>query len=125
MNLTEQFDKAYVLVSELLSQREGLIEAKLKAEQELADNDSALRKAISQRDEMSAALSIVPAKPKREKKDAEEIQQEQQSRIEELEGKLATAEALTEPRGGSDFFGATSIAEDKGDYFLVNGVRKW
>lgn len=42
-----------------------------------------------------------------------------------LAGKLASAEALTEPRGGSDFFGATSKAEDKGDYFLVNGQKRF
>jgi alkylation response protein AidB-like acyl-CoA dehydrogenase len=27
-------------------------------------------------------------------------------------------------RGGSDFFGATTVAEDKGDYFLVNGQKR-
>ena len=34
-----------------------------------------------------------------------------------LQGKLISAEALTEPRGGSDFFGATTRAVDKGDHF--------
>ena len=33
--------------------------------------------------------------------------------------------ALTEPRGGSDFFGATTRAEDHGDYFLVNGQKRF
>mmetsp|Transcript_3439 Transcript_3439/g.2041 ORF Transcript_3439/g.2041 Transcript_3439/m.2041 type:complete len:429 (-) Transcript_3439:1831-3117(-) len=42
-----------------------------------------------------------------------------------LAGELVSAEALTEPRGGSDFFGATSEAEDKGDYFLVNGQKRF
>ena len=42
-----------------------------------------------------------------------------------LEGRLVSAEALTEPRGGSDFFGATSKAEDKGDHFLVNGQKRF
>lgn len=42
-----------------------------------------------------------------------------------LEGKLVSAEALTEPRGGSDFFGATSHAEDKGDHFLVRGMKRF
>ncbi len=42
-----------------------------------------------------------------------------------LQGKLVSAEALTEPRGGSDFFGATSKAEDKGDHFLVNGQKRF
>ena len=42
-----------------------------------------------------------------------------------LEGELVAAEALTEPRGGSDFFGASSRAEDKGDHFLVRGVKRF
>jgi alkylation response protein AidB-like acyl-CoA dehydrogenase len=42
-----------------------------------------------------------------------------------LKGELVSAEALTEPRGGSDFFGATSKAEDKGDHFLVNGQKRF
>ncbi len=42
-----------------------------------------------------------------------------------LEGKLVAAEALTEPRGGSDFFGATSRAVDKGDHFLVTGQKRF
>ncbi len=42
-----------------------------------------------------------------------------------LEGRLVSAEALTEPRGGSDFFGATSRAIDKGDHFLVSGQRRF
>jgi hypothetical protein len=42
-----------------------------------------------------------------------------------LEGKLVSAEALTEPRGGSDFFGATSKAEDRGDHFVVNGQKRF
>lgn len=42
-----------------------------------------------------------------------------------LEGRLISAEALTEPRGGSDFFGATTVAESKGDHFLVNGQKRF
>jgi len=42
-----------------------------------------------------------------------------------LEGKLICAEALTEPRGGSDFFGATSRAELVGDRFLINGQKRF
>ncbi|MBU0575400.1 MAG: acyl-CoA dehydrogenase family protein, partial [Proteobacteria bacterium] len=38
-----------------------------------------------------------------------------------LKGDLISAEALTEPRGGSDFFGATTRAELKGDHFVVRG----
>ncbi|MBE9545877.1 MAG: acyl-CoA/acyl-ACP dehydrogenase [Proteobacteria bacterium] len=42
-----------------------------------------------------------------------------------LKGELFAAECLTEPRGGSDFFGATTEAEDKGDYFLLNGQKRF
>ena len=42
-----------------------------------------------------------------------------------LQGKMISAEALTEPRGGSDFFGATTRAVDKGDHFLVNGQKRF
>jgi alkylation response protein AidB-like acyl-CoA dehydrogenase len=42
-----------------------------------------------------------------------------------LRGELFAAECLTEPRGGSDFFGATSTAEDKGDHFLLNGQKRF
>lgn len=42
-----------------------------------------------------------------------------------LQGKLFAAECLTEPRGGSDFFGATTKAHDCGDYFLLNGQKRF
>jgi alkylation response protein AidB-like acyl-CoA dehydrogenase len=42
-----------------------------------------------------------------------------------LAGKIFAAECLTEPRGGSDFFGATTIAEDKGDHFILNGQKRF
>jgi alkylation response protein AidB-like acyl-CoA dehydrogenase len=42
-----------------------------------------------------------------------------------LQGELICAEALTEPRGGSDFFGATTRAEDKDDHFLLNGQKRF
>ena len=42
-----------------------------------------------------------------------------------LEGKLVSAEALTEPRGGSDFFGAMTKAELKGDHFILNGMKRF
>ncbi len=42
-----------------------------------------------------------------------------------LQGRLAPAEALTEPRGGSDFFGATTRAERRGDYFILNGQKRF
>lgn len=42
-----------------------------------------------------------------------------------LRGDMFAAECLTEPRGGSDFFGATSTAVDKGDHFLLNGQKRF
>jgi len=42
-----------------------------------------------------------------------------------LRGDIFAAECLTEPRGGSDFFGATTNAEDKGEYFLLNGQKRF
>ncbi|TFH35221.1 MAG: acyl-CoA dehydrogenase [Anaerolineales bacterium] len=42
-----------------------------------------------------------------------------------LKGEIIVAEALTEPRGGSDFFGATCKAERKGDHFVVNGQKRF
>ena len=41
------------------------------------------------------------------------------------EGKKFTAEALTEPRGGSDFFGATCTAKNEGDYYILNGEKRF
>jgi len=41
------------------------------------------------------------------------------------EGKLYSAEALTEPRGGSDFFGATTKAVEGGDSFILNGEKRF
>jgi alkylation response protein AidB-like acyl-CoA dehydrogenase len=42
-----------------------------------------------------------------------------------LQGKLISAEALTEPRGGSDFFGATTRAEIDDDHFVLNGQKRF
>ncbi len=42
-----------------------------------------------------------------------------------IEGKLVAAEALTEPRGGSDFFGAMTRAELDGDHFILNGMKRF
>ncbi len=42
-----------------------------------------------------------------------------------IAGKLKPAEALTEPRGGSDFFGSTCTAERKGDYFILKGYKRF
>ncbi|MGC8604763.1 MAG: acyl-CoA dehydrogenase family protein [Desulfomonilaceae bacterium] len=42
-----------------------------------------------------------------------------------LRGEIFAAECLTEPRGGSDFFGTTSTAEDKGDHLILNGQKRF
>ena len=42
-----------------------------------------------------------------------------------LEGELCCAEALTEPRGGSDFFGATTLARRDGDAYVLNGQKRF
>ena len=42
-----------------------------------------------------------------------------------LEGRLTVAEALTEPRGGSDFFGTTTVARREGDHFLLDGQKRF
>jgi len=42
-----------------------------------------------------------------------------------IEGKLVAAEALTEPRGGSDFFGAMTRADLNGDHFILNGQKRF
>ncbi len=42
-----------------------------------------------------------------------------------LRGELFAAECLTEPRGGSDFFGTTTTAVDRGDHFVLNGQKRF
>jgi acyl-CoA dehydrogenase len=42
-----------------------------------------------------------------------------------LRGELAAAEALTEPRGGSDFFAATTVARRDGDAFFITGQKRF
>src|SRR5512143_2472514 len=42
-----------------------------------------------------------------------------------LRGEIFAAECLTEPRGGSDFFGTTTVAEDRGDHFVLNGQKRF
>ncbi len=42
-----------------------------------------------------------------------------------LKGDIFAAECLTEPRGGSDFFGATTTAVDNGDHFLLSGQKRF
>ncbi|HTY21873.1 MAG TPA: acyl-CoA dehydrogenase family protein [Desulfomonilaceae bacterium] len=42
-----------------------------------------------------------------------------------LKGELFAAECLTEPRGGSDFFGTTTTAMEKDGYFVLNGQKRF
>jgi len=42
-----------------------------------------------------------------------------------LRGEIFAAECLTEPRGGSDFFGTTTVAEHRGDHFILNGQKRF
>ncbi len=42
-----------------------------------------------------------------------------------LTGELTVAEALTEPRGGSDFFGTTTVARREGDGFVLEGQKRF
>lgn len=42
-----------------------------------------------------------------------------------LAGKKLSAEALTEPRGGSDFFGATTRAVPDGDSYVITGQKRF
>lgn len=42
-----------------------------------------------------------------------------------ITGKLFCAEALTEPRGGSDFFGTTTTAVKEGDSYILNGQKRF
>ena len=42
-----------------------------------------------------------------------------------LRGERFAAECLTEPRGGSDFFGTATRAERRGDHFVLNGQKRF
>ena len=42
-----------------------------------------------------------------------------------LKGRAYCAEALTEPRGGSDFFGATTTAKRDGNFYILNGQKRF
>ncbi|MHA2080571.1 MAG: acyl-CoA dehydrogenase family protein, partial [Candidatus Thorarchaeota archaeon] len=42
-----------------------------------------------------------------------------------LQGKKICGEGLTEPRGGSDFFGTNTTAIKQGETFLVNGEKRF
>ncbi len=42
-----------------------------------------------------------------------------------LRGEKICAEGLTEPRGGSDFFGTITSAVPQGDHFVINGEKRF
>ena len=42
-----------------------------------------------------------------------------------IKGEIGAAEGLTEPRGGSDFFAATTVARREGDMFYINGQKRF
>ncbi len=42
-----------------------------------------------------------------------------------LAGEIFAAECLTEPRGGSDFFGTTTKAVDRGDHWEISGQKRF
>jgi len=42
-----------------------------------------------------------------------------------IRGEIGVAEGLTEPRGGSDFFGATTTARREGDTFYLSGQKRF
>lgn len=52
-------------------------------------------------------------------------EQKQRFLVPMLRGELTVAEALTEPRGGSDFFAATTVARRDGDDFLLTGQKRF
>lgn len=42
-----------------------------------------------------------------------------------IKGEKLSAEGLTEPRGGSDFFGTAAIGERKGNKWVINGEKRF
>ena len=52
-------------------------------------------------------------------------EQKQKFLVPLVKGDKFAAECLTEPRGGSDFFGATTIARRDGDDFILNGQKRF
>ena len=42
-----------------------------------------------------------------------------------LAGEMFAAECLTEPRGGSDFFGTNTVATEKDDHFVIRGQKRF
>lgn len=52
-------------------------------------------------------------------------EQKQKYLIPTIKGERFAAEGLTEPRSGSDFFGTTTLAKKDGDYFIINGQKRF
>lgn len=52
-------------------------------------------------------------------------EQKQRFLVPMLKGEIGVAEGLTEPRGGSDFFAATTKARREGDVFYLNGQKRF
>jgi alkylation response protein AidB-like acyl-CoA dehydrogenase len=52
-------------------------------------------------------------------------QQKKEYLLPTLKGKKICGEGLTEPRGGSDFFGTNTTAVKKGDSFIINGEKRF
>ncbi|OEF99954.1 acyl-CoA dehydrogenase [Vulcanibacillus modesticaldus] len=52
-------------------------------------------------------------------------EQKEKYLIPTIRGEKVAAEGLTEPRGGSDFFGTTTIARKDGDAFIINGQKRF
>lgn len=52
-------------------------------------------------------------------------EQRQKYLVPMLRGELIAAEGLTEPRGGSDFFGAATTARSDGESFVLNGQKRF
>lgn len=51
--------------------------------------------------------------------------QKQRFLVPTIKGEKICAEALTEPRGGSDFFGATCTARREGDHYVLHGQKRF
>ena len=51
--------------------------------------------------------------------------QKQRFLVPTIKGEKVCAEALTEPRGGSDFFGATCTARKEGDHYVLHGQKRF
>jgi len=51
--------------------------------------------------------------------------QKQRFLVPTIRGEKVCAEALTEPRGGSDFFGATCQARREGDHYVLRGQKRF